>query len=73
MKKENRVTGRIILKIFLLILTILSIFAFVSIIESLTIRGGVFGLIIITALCVLCGITISARDLIHMKNIFSRN
>lgn len=73
MKKENRVTGRIILKIFLLILAILSIFAFVSIIESLTIRSSIFGLIIITALYILCDITISARDLVYIKNIFSRN
>ena len=73
MKKRDRITIKIILKIFLLILAILSIFAFVSIIESLTIRGGVFGLTIITALCVLCGITISARDLVYIKNIFNRN
>lgn len=64
---------KIILKFLLLILSILFIFAFVSIMDSLTIRGSLLGLMLITVLLVLCGCTIHAKDLIYIKNIFSRN
>lgn len=72
MKRKDKITIKIILKLFLFLISILCIFAFVSIIDSLTIRGGLIGLILITSLCVLCGITINARDLVYIKNILER-